>query len=226
MLRSFSRFMLLPVLRAAALAATLSLASLAASAQTFGEFLNKPELPLTFMGVDYSNTKYYGPPFTVDQGEMKGLFTKINELLEKEADKYDLGEALRRTGPVAYVTYIAESVNLKIDPGTIIVPSDAAHRAPFTPQTVEDLVGRYTYPAGSTGIGLVFVVEEIVKNKETEIFWVTFVDLSTKKMLYTEKMAGAGLGFGFRNHWAHPLNDGISNTKSRYREWKKRFAKA
>lgn len=71
-----------------------------------------------------------------------------------------------------------------------------------------------------------FVVESIIKNQEEEIFWATFVDLNTKQMLYTEKMAGTGSGFGFRNHWAYPLNSGIKTMKANYGKWKKRFAKA
>ena len=215
--------MLSSVLRSAALATTLSLASLAASAQTFGEFLAKPELPLTFMGVDFSNARYYGPAMTVDPNEMKGLFTKINELLVTEADKYNLAKALHRKGTVQYSYSIAESVNQKIDPGTIIVPANAAPRGALTPQAVEGLVSHYTYPEGSHGIGLVFVVEEIIKTKETEVFWATFVDLSTKKMLYTEKLKGTGAGFGFRNHWANPFNAGISLMKSMYGKWQTKF---
>ena len=218
--------MFLPTLRSAALAATFSLATLAASAQTFGEFLNKPELPVTFMGVDFSDARYYGPTLTVDQKEMKDLFTKINDLLVREASKYDIAKALHRKNQVLYATNIAESANQKVDPCTIVVPSDAPHRASFTPQTVEGMLTHYTYPADASGVGVVFVVEDIIKNKEEEIFWVTFVDLATKKMLYTEKMSGSGYGFGFRNHWAHPLNSGIKTMKAHYGKWKKRFAKA
>lgn len=122
----------LPIFRSAALAATLSLASLAASAQTFGEFLSKPELPITFMGADFSNSRYYGPTLTVDQKEMKDLFTKINDLLVREASKYNIQKALRRTGKVEYSTFIAESANQKIDPGTIVAPEGTAPRTPFT----------------------------------------------------------------------------------------------
>jgi hypothetical protein len=218
--------MILPIFRSAALAVALSLASLAASAQTFGEFLTKPELPVTFMGVDFSATRYYGPPLTVDQGEMKGLFTKINELLVMESSKYDVAKALHRSGEAIYAINLAEAVNKEIDPSTIIVPSDAAPRPAFTIQNVQDMVKRYPYPAGSTGIGLVFVVEDIVKTRELEIFWVTFVDMSTKQVLYTEKMGGTGAGFGFRNHWARPLNAGIQTMKSHYGQWKKKFGKS
>lgn len=217
--------MILPVLRPLALTAALSLASLAASAQTFGEFLSKPELPVTFIGVDFSDTRYYGPPLTVDQAEMKGEFIRINDLLVREAKKYDIGKALHRKGETVYATIIAASVNQKIDPATIIMPAGAPPRAAFTPETVQGLVSHYNYPAGISGIGLVFVVEDIVKNHERETFWVTFVDLNTKQMLFTEKIAGTGEGFGFRNHWARPFYSGLDTMKYQYGTWKKKFAK-
>ena len=212
-------------LKLVALAATLSLTSLAASAQTFGEFLNKPELPLTFMGVDYSNAKYYGDPMTVSPAEMKGLFTKIDELLVKEAAKYDLQKALNRTTATKYAIHYAESANEKIDPGTIIVPVSSAPRAAFTAENIDRQITHYAYSAGGSGIGLVFVVEQIDKNSETEIFWATFVDLATKKVLYTQKMQEKGAGFGFRNHWAGPLYGGIKQMKDDYGDWKKKLAK-
>ncbi|RYY16710.1 MAG: hypothetical protein EOO36_10785 [Cytophagaceae bacterium] len=218
--------MLLPLLRSAALAAAFSLASLAASAQTFGEFLTNPELPVTFMGADYSAVRYYGPPLTVDAGEMKGLFIKINDLLVQESGKYDIASALRRKNPPNYAIFLAESVNQRLDTTTLIVPRGQAPRPAFTVQTIERMVGQYNYPAGSAGVGLVLVVESIEKNEEQEVFWATFVDMSTKRLLYTEKMGGTGNGFGFRNHWAHGLNDGIKTMKSHYGQWKKKVAKS
>lgn len=176
------------------------------------------------MGVDFAATRYYGPPMTVDPQEMKDQFGKINELLEREANKYDLAKALHRSGPVKHTTFLAESANQKLDPGTILVPRGTAPQPRFTPQTVEELVGHYAYPAGSSGVGLVFVVEDLVKSQEQEIFWASFVDLSTGKMLCTEKLAGTG--FGFHNHWASPLNAGIKTMKFLYSKWKKEFAAA
>lgn len=213
------------MLKTTLLAAALSLSALGAKAQTFGEFLNKPELPLTFMGVDFSATRYYGSPLTVDAGEMKGLFTRIDELLVKEASKYDLQKALHRTGPVDYAINLAESVNTRIDTATIIVPAKTGLRPSFTPETVAELVKHYDYQAGRTGIGFVFVVETLDKRNESEVFWATFVDLATKEMLFTQRISGDGAGVGFRNHWAHPLNSGITAIKQHYDDWKKKYAK-
>jgi hypothetical protein len=218
----------LPVLKSAFLAVALAAANFVASAQTvtMKDFLTKPEVPLTCMGVDFSGAKYYGDPGTVSPQEMKSLFTRIDDLLVNESDKYDLAKAFKRE-KVNYAISIAESVNQKIDPGTIISTTDAGPTGRFTPAIVERMVGHYTYPSGASGVGVVFVVEDIMKTKEKEIIWVTFVDLASKKMLYTEKMSATGAGFGFRNHWAAPIYSVIKDIKSSmYGEWKKKFAKS
>ena len=216
---------MLSTIKSAVLGTGLSLASFAASAQaTMKDIVTKPDLPLTFMGVDFSGTRYFGDPGTVSPTEMKGLFTRIDDLMVKEADKYDLAKALHRNS-VSYNISIAESVNEKIDPGTII-SADKGLRNRFTAEKVAEQVKRYTYPAGSSGTGMMFVVEDLVKSEELTVFWVTFVDMATKKVIYTEKIGGTAGGFGFRNHWAGGIYDALKSIKStKYANWKKRFAK-
>jgi len=204
-------------------AAGLSLASLAASAQTMKDIVTKPEMPLTFLGLDFSNVKYYGDPGTVSPTEMKGLLTKIDELMVKESDKFDVGKALHHD-KVNYNISVAEAVNEKIDADALLSTDKQRNR--LTPEKVEATVKRYALPAGSTGVGVVFVMEELVKSEELTVFWVTFVDMASKKMIYTEKIGGTAAGFGFRNHWAGGIYDALKTIKSKsYANWKKKFAK-
>ena len=211
------------ILKSTLLAAGLALSSLAASAQTFPEVVANPGIPLTWLGLDFSGVKYIGDAMTVEPAEMKGLFTRMNELMLKESDKYDLAEAFHRTGKVTYSYNVAEKVNEKIDPATLIT-SDIGQRNRFNVEKINSMVSNYTLPEGSQGVGLVFVMEDLVKPKEEAVFWVTFVDLASKKMLYTEKIAGTAAGFGFRNHWAGGVHDALKTIKSRkYAEWKKKY---
>ena len=214
-----------PLLRAALLAASFSLATAAASAQTMKDIVTKPEIPLTFMGLDFSATRYYGSPGTVSPSEMKALFTKMDELMVNEADKYDLAKAFHHN-QVNHNISFAESVNAKIDSMSIRVINSTIRTAPLTPAKIEGMVKNYAYPVGSAGTGVVFVMEELDKPKELTVFWVTFVDLATKRMIYTEKIAGSAAGFGFRNHWAGGIYEALKAIKSTYyANWKKKFAK-
>lgn len=214
--------MALSILKSTLLAAGLALGSFTASAQTFPEVIANPDIPLTWLGLDFSGVKYFGDPMTVSPAEMKGLFTKMNELIVNEPAKYDLGKAFHRT-KVTYNYSVAEAVNAKIDPATL-VSADFNQRNRFNVEKINGVVSNYAFPAGSTGVGLVFVMEDLVKPGEQTVFWVTFVDMASKKMLYTEKIAGTAMGFGFRNHWAGGIYDALKTIKSRkYGEWKKKF---
>lgn len=212
------------LLRSTLLATGLSLATFAASAQTVQDIVTKPNMPITFLGLDFSNVKYFGDPGTVVPSEMKGLFTKMNELMVKESDKYAVGKAVHHY-IVNYNISVAEAVNEKIDPTTLL-STDNSQRNRFTTEKIEGFVKNYTFPASATGLGVVFVMEELVKPEELTVFWVTFVDMTSKKMIFTQKVGGTAMGFGFRNHWAGGIYDGIKNIKSiYYANWKKKFAK-
>lgn len=215
--------MFLPNLKSAVLAASLSVASLAASAQTFGEFLNKPETPLTFMGVDFLNVKYIGDPGVVAPRKMKRLFSDINRLMVQEPEKYNLSKALNHSVVVFNIS-VAEANNEKIDTTTLLSLDNQRNR--LTTEQIAALMTNYSFPANASGVGLVFVVEELVKAEEQTVFWVTFVDMASKKMLYTEKISGKALGMGFRNHWAGGIYNGLKIIKSRYGDWKKKYAKS
>jgi hypothetical protein len=211
--------------KSALLAAGLSLGTLLGSAQTMPEIIAKPEIPLTWMGLDFTAAKYVGDPGTVGPEEMKDLFGKMNELMVSEADKYDFAKAFHRQQKVSYANSMVEAGNARIDPGTLLVKSTEQVNA-LNAGEIQHMVQRYAYPAGASGIGLLFVMEALNKPQEKTIFWVTFVDLATKKVLYTEKVQGTALGFGFRNHWAGGIYAALKQIKiDTYGKWKKKFAK-
>ena len=66
---------------------------------------------------------------------------------------------------------------------------------------------------------MVFVVDLLDKNAVNASMWVTFFSLSTKKVIFTEQLAGEAGGFGLRNYWARPFAEVIGSIKSK--EWKK-----
>lgn len=51
------------------------------------------------------------------------------------------------------------------------------------------------------------------KNIEEGSYWATFIDISTKQVLFTKQITGKAAGFGFRNYWLgrikNALNEGI-----------------
>lgn len=206
-------------------AVALSLSTFSSFAQKITDVFSKPETPLTWIGIDFSETKYVGDPGTVAPAEMKGLFSKINTLTINEPDKYDITSAFKRTTTVTSRIEVTETVNEKIDPAGIITPNTSEQNH-LSESKIQSMVRRYNFPAGSSGVAVAFIMENLVKPTEQESFWVTFVDMKTKSVLFTDKISGKAGGFGFRNHWAGGVYDGLKEIKSStYAKWKKQVSK-
>ena len=68
------------------------------------------------------------------------------------------------------------------------------------------------------------VVESFNKTLEKAVIWVTFVDLSNNKMLYTEKVEEKAGGFGLKNYWIAPATKLKKEIESKkYKIWKNKF---
>lgn len=203
----------------------LSLSAFSSFAQKISEVFSKPETPITWVGIDFSETKYVGDPGTVAPAEMKGLFSKINALTVNEPDKYDIGKAFKRSAAVTSKIEVTEAVNEKIEPAQIITPN-MSEQNHLNESKIQGMVRRYNFPAGSSGVALAFIMENLSKTTEEETFWVTFIDMKTKSVLFTDKVTAKGAGFGFRNHWAGGVYAALKEIKSSYYgKWKKQTAK-
>lgn len=212
-------------IKTSATVAALALSTLSSFAQTIADVFNKPETPIIWVGIDFSATKYIGDPGTVAPAEMKGLFSKINTLTINEPDKYDITTAFKRSTTVSSKIEVTEAVNEKIEPAQIITPNQSEQNH-LSESKIQSMVRRYNFPAGSSGVALAFIMENLSKPTEQETFWVTFIDMKTKSVLFTDKVTGKAAGFGFRNHWAGGVYAGLKEIKSTYYgKWKKQVTK-
>ena len=51
--------------------------------------------------------------------------------------------------------------------------------------------------------------------------WAVLVDMSSKKVLLTERFESKANGFGFRNYWASTIKETLNEIeKNKYKEWK------
>jgi hypothetical protein len=56
-------------------------------------------------------------------------------------------------------------------------------------------------------------------------FFVTFINMNTKEVLFTERMTGEPGGFGLRNYWAGSVYNILKRIKStEYRSWQKKYS--
>jgi len=54
---------------------------------------------------------------------------------------------------------------------------------------------------------------------------VTFFDIASRKIYFTEKMSGKTSGAGMRNYWAGAIKSIIKSMDSKYSDWSKRYSK-
>ncbi len=176
------------------------------------------EEDITWMGVDYSKATVLGE--TASPIQIIDYFDKINNLIISESEKYNFRMALNKV-EVPYNLDPVTKANAGINPEELV--SMSSKSATLTEEDVQAAINQYDLN-GEKGIGLVFVVETLDKPKASSSMWVTFFDMSNKKVLLTERMSDKPGGFGFRNYWARPVYNVIQDIqKTRYNQWRKKY---
>ena len=188
-------------------------------AQTAKDIFN-PETPITYHGIDFSQAKLIGDAGANALDIKARMYSAINQVVINEAKKYDVSKAVLRT--VTSDITVSEAQNAKANADSI-KSQNKADLTRFTPATIDKMVSGYNFN-GKKGIGLIFITEAMSKTEEKSSVWVTFVDMSTNKVLLTERLLGKAGGFGFKNYWAKPYDEIIQDVrKHKYEEWSKKY---
>jgi hypothetical protein len=177
---------------------------------------------LTFLGVDFTHAKFVGAAGFMDTDAIKNQHIKSwNSLLVLEPKKFSLQEPFKIKDPAKYETSIEDLTRIN---GAVDVAGNLTEsQHTLSEADVKKIVGAYKLTP-SEGVGVVYVAENLDKNKEEFTAWVTFIDLSARKVLHTERMVSKPGGFGFRNFWAgaiYKLNKSIESKY--YKQWAKQF---
>lgn len=186
-------------------------------AQTLKEFFSNESTPLTYLGVDFSATKIEGEAATA--AEMINKFEPINSVITTESKKYDIAGSFKRTNVSNYLDAV-QKVNEGVNPTTLKTSNVADLEKGLTPADIEKHVKKYDLH-GQKGIGLVFIMDGMSKTNKEAYVYATLIDLSTKKVLLTERFTGKAQGFGFRNYWAYTIYKVLNSIDhGKYKEWK------
>jgi hypothetical protein len=198
---------------------SLLLLSLATQAQTLKEFYNNDTIPLTYLGVDFSLAKVQGE--TAIASQMRDKFEEINNVVTNEQKKYDIAGSFRREHVVNELSAV-NKLNAARNTETLKVDDEAAmEKDSVKIADIAKHVKSYEL-SGKKGIGLVFIMDGMSKLNKEATMYVTLLNLSNKKVLFTERMTGKAQGFGFRNYWAYTVYKVLhSIDKDDYSDWKK-----
>jgi hypothetical protein len=178
--------------------------------------------PLTYLGIDFTQARVFGETST-DATKMRDqLFPAINSTVNTQTNRYDIQEALHRTGNItrdlSYVTLRNKSIPVQQIKSSAV--SDYTH---LKSTDIDKLVQSYML-TGKSGIGLLFVVDGMSKLQKAATIHVVFINMITKKVLLSERLEGEAGGFGFTNYWVKPFEKILDQiNSSKYEEWKKKY---
>lgn len=180
-----------------------------------------PGTEVTWLGLDFSGAKFIGDRERLgSESDIRHLLDAINDLMIKEADKYNVAAAIQRK-KVEYATDVVNEHNAELDVLSMISAEGKDH-IHLNPDGVAEIISSYDFK-GKSGVGMMFNVESLNKLVEEGSFWVTFVNMGTKEVLFTERMIAPPSGFGMRNFWAGSVNGVLAKIKKKeFENWKKK----
>jgi hypothetical protein len=176
---------------------TILLLFIASGIASFSQDRSKvmSEKSIAWYGVDFSIGKFTlvteNPAVIVNQ-----YLKAINSLILAEPNKFDLKTFFNKNEVTNDLEQVTER-NEKIDPSALVVSDE--HK--ITLDDVKAEIKKYN-TKGKSGMGLVFIAENLNKTTQMGSFYVCFFDIATKEIIDARQMTGKAAGFGFRNYWS------------------------
>ncbi len=162
-----------------------------------------------WLGIDYSAVQMVGRhAFQNPDAIFPGFLHAWNEFIGDDP----LLIPKMRSGVGARVIWGAGAmvpVNEAVTKDRIVARGDFKGRS-ITPDRLADMVEGYEITA-KTGVGLVFAMDHMVKEKESACLYVTFFDLASRSVLQSQRVCGDARGWGFRNYWLGPIKDAVAS---------------
>ena len=188
--------------------------------QTAKEIFNSGT-PITYLGVDFTQARLINDAGASATDLKEKHFPGINQVVINEPKKYDLEKAFKTT--ITSDISVTEKVNATIEADKI-KSSSSSDENRLDAAAIQNVVNQYDV-SGKKGVGLVFIMEGLNKPGAKGSMYVTFIDMPSKKVLFTERMTGKAGGFGYKNFWAKSVYEVLEDIqKSKYKEWKNKNA--
>ena len=189
-------------------------------AQTKSDVFVK-EVPVTWLGLDFTATKLIGDRERLgSESDVRRLLDAWNDLILAESDKFDIAKTIGRV-KVENAIEVTKEHTLDLDVMAMFSNEEKDYLHTKV-SDVEEIIAGYDFKDHS-GIGLMFNVESFNKVNVEGSVWVTFINMGTKEVLFTERMVAPPSGGGLRNYWAGCINEIlIKIRKKEFEMWRKK----
>ena len=174
---------------------------------------------VTWLGLDFTGAKLIGDREKIgSESDIHRLLDAINDLMIKEADKYNVAAAIKRKSVENNIDFVHEQ-NTELDVLSMI-SNDGKDHLHLNADDVQGILSSYDFK-GKTGIGLIFNVESFNKLVDEGSFWITFINMGNKEVLFTERLTAPPSGFGLRNFWAGAVAGVLAKMKKKeFENWR------
>jgi len=189
--------------------------------------LFRPDVPITWLGIDYSHCKLVGSFSEFADAGRKSTwqirdeyFPRWNAIIMYEPEKYDVRGMLRR-GDMGFDLDMITRINAE----TSLAEMEVFSPVVYSQEDIRTFADQYEFKT-DYGIGIVFIAESM--NKIMREAWYHFVaiDMSTGQVILQERLMGQPSGVGLRNYWANSIHKVIRNIGSYYYwNWKRQASK-
>jgi hypothetical protein len=182
-----------------------------------------PKTPMTWLGVDFSEVRFIGPATgwgevsTKSPTEMRDkYFPEWNSLIINEFEKFKIEDAVARLELDKNIDAVSKA-NEKTNKKELFSENISDYQT-LDEETIKSMLKKYDF-SGKDGLGFLLVAEGMSKGREEASYWATFVDMRTKKVLFTKRITGKAVGFGFRNYWAGSMKNVFKTMKKEFKNW-------
>lgn len=192
------------------------------SSQVIQDLFRVSEYKVSWLGIDFSHVKLIGG-FTQFSGAgtqsvvdvRNNFFPAWNNLVLSEPDKYDIKGMLRK-GEITYDISMIMNLNANCP----VEEMEGQNTPNYSKEDIQKFVSSYPIE-NKSGIGVLLVAESLNKNAQEGYFHFVVINLSTKEVLFQERMRGEPTGFGLKNYWAGSYYRIMKDIRdSYYQKWK------
>lgn len=173
-----------------------------------------------FFGINYSQLKCIHKVDFVDklgvtqcQSLVDRYITEWNEYFITEKEKFDAAKFfLVAKAELDLKQSIEDGKNYAVD--SCVIENEAYTIAP---EKIKSIVKSYQN-ANTSGVGILIIGESLNKQKGRANYYVTYLDIATGELLYSVKITGSPVGYGFAPYWINSLYNALNENKATIRK--------
>jgi hypothetical protein len=172
---------------------------------------------IIFYGLDFTYAKFVVHKKIPDSTELvHRYFSEWNYMYLDERDGFDMRRPLKKK-LVLYDT-VTYSINAQINPDDVMV-NEATN---LELKQIRKYIKNYS-DFSKEGYGMVYMVESLNAKDKYLSAWLTFFDLKTGELLFSEPIRVKAKGRNFTLLWASAFDELYLESKNSYRVWYKMY---